>query len=374
VTTQTISNAVAKRDTGPEAQLKAYKSDFATVLPSHLRADTWVRVAQGILRRDAKLRAVAERNVGSFLAALLDCARLGLEPGETYHLVPFGNEVVGIEDYKGLIELMYRAGAVASVKAEVVYAGDFFDYEPGSMPRPVHKPAGAANGRTNWFAPKEERGKMVGAYAYAEMKDGSTSRVVVMAEWEINEHKAVSKTSKSADSMWVKWPRSAWLKTVTKELTKWVPTSPEWITHKVRAERAGEIGNGDLSPAALALPGPTRDVDFVDGEVVEPPQPPAPEATTEPAVEPPVAGITERQSKRLHAILTEGQINRDTKLALLNHLTNRDEEITTSAELTEAEADLVINKLAELARFKIPLIEAVVELIDRPADNESSQS
>jgi len=103
----------------------------------------------------------------------------------------------------------------------------------------------------------------------------------------------------------------------------------------------------------------------------------APQQSTdepEPDAERPAAGITARQSKRLHAILTEGQINRDTKLALLNHLTNRDEEITTSAELTEAEADLVINKLAELARFKIPLIEAVVELIDRPADNESSQS
>jgi hypothetical protein len=85
--------------------------------------------------------------------------------------------------------------------------------------------------------------------------------------------------------------------------------------------------------------------------------------------------ITERQSKRLHAILTEGGINRETKLALLTHITRQDNpgraEITSSSELTEAEAQTVITELDKLAKLKIPLIEAAIELIDRPADGAS---
>lgn len=276
MTTNTVSGAVVKKDNGAEAQIRAYRPDFASVLPSHIKTDTWVRVAQGLLRRDKDLREAAERNVGSFLAALLDCARLGLEPGETYHLVPFGNEIVGIEDYRGLIELMYRAGAVEAVKAEIVYANDEYIYDPGTMSRPIHRPAGARSGTANWFASKSDRGAMVGAYCYCEMKGGTTSRVVQMAQWEIEEHKAVSKTANRSDSMWNKWPRSAWLKTVVKEQSKWVPTSPEWITHKLHAERLDQQPAPELSPAARALPAPARDVShlpeigagIVDAEVV----------------------------------------------------------------------------------------------------------
>jgi hypothetical protein len=79
--------------------------------------------------------------------------------------------------------------------------------------------------------------------------------------------------------------------------------------------------------------------------------------------------ITERQSKQLHAILTKGEINRETKLAILSHITKR--EITTSDDLTELEATEVIRQLRELERLKIPLIEAVIELIDRPAGEPS---
>jgi recombination protein RecT len=264
----TIGNAVQKRDKSPQGMIRQYRSDFASVLPSHLAADSWVRVAQGVLRRNKELAEVATANPGSFLAVLLDCARLGLEPGDTYHLVPFGGEVVGIPDYKGLIELIYRAGAVSSVKAEVVYEHDEYDYDRDTMDRPRH--------RSEPFASKAQRGKMIGAYAYCEMKDGGTSRVVEMAEWEILEHKAVSKTAKRPDSMWNRWPRSAWLKTVCKELEKWVPSSPEWITHKVAAERAG-TERPELSVSARALPEPVSDAEPVDAELVEPDPEPAPE-------------------------------------------------------------------------------------------------
>jgi hypothetical protein len=79
-----------------------------------------------------------------FLAALLDAARLGLEPGtEQYYLTPRkvkGRlEILGIVGYQGYIELMYRAGAVSSVVAEVVYSNDKFTVPAGPDERPVHE-------------------------------------------------------------------------------------------------------------------------------------------------------------------------------------------------------------------------------------------
>jgi recombination protein RecT len=54
MTAETVTQAVAKREAGPGALIRQYSGDFATVLPSHIRADTWVRVAQGALKRGKK--------------------------------------------------------------------------------------------------------------------------------------------------------------------------------------------------------------------------------------------------------------------------------------------------------------------------------
>lgn len=345
--TQTIGGAVAKRDTGPQALIRQYRDDFAIVLPSHLRADTWVRVAQGLLRRDPKLRAVAESNPGSFMSALLECARLGLEPGVTFHLVPFGNEVQGIEDYTGLVELMFRAGAVESVKAEIVYTNDRFHYST-EMDRPEHT--------VDWFG---DRGEMIGAYAYATLRGGATSRIVVMSKTQIEDVKKVSKTANRSDSPWQRWPDRMWLKTVVKQLEKWVPSSPEWITHKVQAERAGEQAERELSPTALALPAPIRDDEIIDGDIVSPPaaapapaQPPRP-APAHPDPEPD-ARISRPQRDHLYGLLRDGAVNsrdRELRLRIVSRILNRPpaQPVTSFDDLTAAEAETVN---AFLARHK----------------------
>lgn len=93
-------------------------------------------------------------------------------------------------------------------------------------------------------------------------------------------------------------------------------------------------------------------------------------ADTEPSKRDETEGpITEKQSKRLHVLCTNGSINRDTKLALLTHLTGR--EVTTSADLTTTEAEMVNNTLSEMAKVRdIPLIEQVIELLGRPENGD----
>lgn len=256
--TETVSGAVAKRDNSPGALIQQYRSDFTTVLPSHIKGDTWVRLAQGVMRRDRNLARIAQQNPGSLMQALLECARLGHEPGtEAFYLVPMGGEIEGWEGYRGVVERMYRAGGVSAVKAEIVRQGDVFEWRPGDMDRPRHE--------ADWFG---ERGDILGAYSYAVMADGSTSKVVVIDQRYIAKVKAMSRGSDKPSSPWVKWPEAMVLKTVIHRLEPFVPTSSEYRNGPPPPQPA------EASPAALPtadLPEPNRGPEIVDAEVIDDP-------------------------------------------------------------------------------------------------------
>src|SRR5258708_20975876 len=91
----------------------------------------------------------AQANPDSLYVALMQCASLGHMPGtDEYYLTPRMDhgrpKVLGIEGYKGVVERMYRSGAVAKVIAREVCAKDFFRYEEVVDERPVHNFAARA--------------------------------------------------------------------------------------------------------------------------------------------------------------------------------------------------------------------------------------
>lgn len=269
--TQSVSQAVEKKNTGPMAVVAQSAGWLGGLLPSHVEPGSFVSLAKAHLRKDTKLMAAASADPSGYMMALTECARLGLVPGDTFHIVPFkrkggGYDFTGITDYTGEIELIYRAGAVSSVKAEIVYSGDRFQFTP-DMDRPLHEP--------DWFG---ERGDMIGVYAYAVMKDGSTSRVVVMNRVEVMKIKAVSKTATFSDSPWKLWEDRMWLKSAIRQLTKWVPTSAEYRREQLRA--AVEADNlRDPAPAMVTAP-PAEEP--VDAELVDPDAEAAAEAGVSP--------------------------------------------------------------------------------------------
>jgi recombination protein RecT len=253
MTGQTVTSAVATQEGTPAAMVKRYEPDFAQVLPSHVPAEMFVRLAQGLLARNPDLLEAANRNRNSFMAALLECARLGHEPGtDQFALVPFktrdapgGVEVVGIEQYQGEIERMYRAGGVSAIKCEIVRVND--DYKPSSLGVPHH--------RYDPFAPEADRGDLYGVYAYAVMPNGAISQVVQMGEDEIMRHREVAKTKKIWDGP---FKASMWKKTAIHELEKFVPTSAEYRREQLRAAmEAANMRQRTVEPAATvgALPG-----------------------------------------------------------------------------------------------------------------------
>jgi recombination protein RecT len=268
MTENTVSNAVAVRDSGPGAMIEAYSADLATVMPSHVKPETFVRLAVGVLRRDRKLTEAAQNNPAALMAALMDAAQLGLTPGtEQFYLVPRKMkgrlEVQGIRGYQGEIELIYRAGAVSSVIVEVVRGADGFRYAPGRDERPEHD--------IDWDA--VDRGPLRLVYAYAVMKDGATSKVVVLNRAQVMQAKAMSQGSDTPYSPWQKHEEAMWMKTAAHRLTKWVPTSAEYMREKLRAyaEVASEQRPA-VTPAPQPVTAPVPDEDeaieaeFVDDE------------------------------------------------------------------------------------------------------------
>lgn len=277
----TVSNAVAQRQNTPGELIRQYSSSFATVLPTHVKPETWVRLAQGALKKGKRIAApnakdpdhrfhgmfelevAAANNPGAFLAALLDAARQGLTPGtEEYYLTPRKvkgqREILGITGYQGYVELMYRAGAVQSVVVEIVRENDRYQYRRGIDRVPVHEfPP---------FAREAARGKLVGTYAYAEMLGGAVSRVVELNQDDIDRIKAVNPAAGSEYSPWTNWEASMWLKSSARQLRKWVPTSAEYRKELARA--AGEAqrvaSQPDMPPGVDQPQG-----DVLEGEVLD---------------------------------------------------------------------------------------------------------
>lgn len=273
--TQTVSQAVEQRKASPAELIRKYSADFATVLPSQVNAATWVRLAEGALRKGKRitepgpnhgrfeLEVAAANNVGAFMAALLDAARLGLEPGtEQYYLTPrkVGGrnghlEILGIVGYQGHIDLMYRAGAVTSVIAEVVRENDEYRYQRGIDMLPTH--------RFKPFARDAERGPLIGVYAYARMLGGDVSKVVELNRDDIARIKLSSQGADSQYSPWKNHEVAMWLKSSVRQLQKWVPTSAEFRRELARA--AGEARRVATAPDAPAGADAQQD-DFIDGD------------------------------------------------------------------------------------------------------------
>ena len=260
-----IGNAIEKRDNSPAAQIEVYRSEYATLVPSHINADQWVRLAMGAIRGDKKLEQAAQNDVGVFLRELKIAARLGLEPGtEQFYITRRkskahgGREIIkGIVGYQGIVELIYRAGAASSVIVEAVRENDKFQYVPGRDERPVHE--------IDWFG--GDRGTLVGVYAYAVMKDGATSKVVVLNRHKVMALKAKSDSKHSEYSPWNTDEEPMWLKSAVRQLAKWVPTSAEYRREQLRAE-AEVAAEAQIAPEQ-AMPSVLDEHDPADEEPIE---------------------------------------------------------------------------------------------------------
>lgn len=222
----------AKKEVAKTADLRTFiesdkvQAEIAKALPQICTPERFLRVSMTAITKTPKLLE-CERT--SFVAALLDCASLGIEPdGRRAHLIPFFNKKKNITecqliiDYKGLVELVMRSGKIRLLHADKICDNDVFEYNAGKIIE--HK-----------IDFKKPRGKAYAYYSYAEMKDGSQKSEVMTLE-EINGIKSRSKSQSFGP--WVTDFDEMAKKTVFKRLSKWLQLSPEdsQVLQKVDAQ------------------------------------------------------------------------------------------------------------------------------------------
>lgn len=199
-----------------------FRAEIERAIPRHLNPDRLLRITMTVLRQTPEL---GECSVHSLLAAVLQCAQLGLEPGVLGHvyLVPFKSSklrqklVQVIIGYKGLIELARRSGQIESISARLVYANDEFEMTFGIQDTLRHVPWYMRDGVS-------EPGPIRGGYSVARFRDGGYH----LHYLPIQVIEQRRKRSRAADEgPWKTDYEAMCLKTVVRDAAKWWPLSAE---------------------------------------------------------------------------------------------------------------------------------------------------
>jgi recombination protein RecT len=267
------SKEVAKTGKGTLSDfIETYEGDFARVMPGHVNVNAFVGLAAAYVRRDDKLRQAAQANPASLILALRECAALGHTPTpKIFALVPFrvsaregkpaGWNITGIETYHGVIERMYRAGGVQAVKCELVRRNDDFRWD--AMTQRV------ARHEYDPFATEEQRGELMGVYAWAVLFTGGQSQVVWLNREQVMKHRAVSK---SGDAFWGgPWEPDMWRKTGLHGLERYVPTSAAYRWEVAASANAAGSGFAGIPDVPVLEYGPSPDDGVEDAVIVEDP-------------------------------------------------------------------------------------------------------
>ena len=212
--------------------LQASEGEIKKALPSHLKPERMIRIALTAFRRNPKL---AECDPRSVLAAVIQSAQLGLEPdtlGRSY-FVPYKTECQFIPGWKGLVDLVNRAGN-ASVWTGAVYEGDEFDYALGDKPFIQHRPTG-----------DDDPDKLRYAYAVGRVKGSEWPVIEVWTMKRVWNHR--DRYNKVGKSHYSYSNQEMYARKVTLlQVLKYMPMSPE-LTLAMELDHSAESGRQGLT-------------------------------------------------------------------------------------------------------------------------------
>ncbi|MFH8577199.1 recombinase RecT [Streptomyces zaomyceticus] len=229
---------------GEMAWLRRYEEHVTEALPEHVEPAAFFAAVR------AALPTLKRCSPASKLQAVLTAARFGLVPdGKVAVIRADGAQATFIPTYRGYIDLMHRSGRVESVHVGVIYGNEEWSSEP-SAPYPLdftHK--------ARPDLPKAQRGEAILAYAFARMKGGGRSHVVLLnredAEEirdEYSEAYRRAEESGARDSFWHTHFLDMWIKSAIRRLEKYVPTSAA-LRALGDVEDAGEAGQVQITLA-----------------------------------------------------------------------------------------------------------------------------
>lgn len=200
---------------------------FAMALPAHIPAERFMRVVMTAVQNEPKLLACTRQSIFN---ACMKCAQDGLLPDKREAaIVPFGesgedgrkssDQATYLPMIQGIRKKARNSGEMSDWYAEVVHAGDEFDYQLGDDPHILHKPA-LKGGRAR---------PITHAYSIAKFKDGGISREVMTVDEIEDVRKKYSRAKRGPWSDPIAYPEMC-RKTVARLHSKQLPMSTDLDT------------------------------------------------------------------------------------------------------------------------------------------------
>jgi recombination protein RecT len=210
--------------------LERMKPQMALALPKHMSADRMARLA---LTAFSTSRDLQECSSDSILSSLMTATQLGLEPGINGqgYLIPYNGKCTFVPGWKGLVDLVARAGR-ATVWTGAVYPGDKFDYQLGDEPFCRHQPGDGGELFTH-------------VYAIGRVKDAQMPVIEVWTRGKVDKHlKQYNKVGRrhyalASESNFEMYAR----KVALLQVLKYMPSSIE-LANALTVSHAAEEGKG----------------------------------------------------------------------------------------------------------------------------------
>jgi len=230
----TISDAVVA--------LKEKELDLTSLLPDHIDLK---RFKISVVNEITKNPKLLECSKSSLQNAFISASYFGLEPnsvtGSSY-IVPYGREATLVVGYKGLIDLVTRAGICDSIDAKVVYEKDVFKPKAGTQPSLDHE----------LYVEKSEqdsRGDMIGVYAVAFLGQNKSPKFEYIPKSELLKIKRESRAGNNQYAPWNKHFEAMCKKTAIKRVIQTLPKnanvdSKSGLTLDERINLASESSEG----------------------------------------------------------------------------------------------------------------------------------
>ena len=222
--------------------LQEKESDLISLLPEHIDIH---RFRLGVVNEVARNPKLLECTKTSLQSAFLASAHAGLEPNSwtgTCYIIPYDKKATCVVGYKGLIELVTRAGICDSVDAKVVYERDLFVPKAGTSPAVEHE----------LYVEKstsDSRGHMLGVYAVAFLGGGKSPKFEYLPESECLKIRKESRAGSNPQAPWNKHFEMMCKKRAIKRVIQTLPKSlkvdsKSGLTLSERINLASEASEG----------------------------------------------------------------------------------------------------------------------------------
>lgn len=196
-----------------KGQLARMSESFKAALPPHITPEKFIRITQTAIQNNPDLVSVDRR---SLYGAVMKAAQDGLLPdGREAAIVKYGDKAQYQPMIGGLLKKVRNSGELSSITAQVIFEKDKFRYWVDIDGEHLdHEP--------NLFS---DRGKPIGVYALAKMKDGG----VYIEAMTVAQVMAIKNASRSKDKgPWAgAFEHEMWRKSAMRRLCKRLPMSTD---------------------------------------------------------------------------------------------------------------------------------------------------